>query len=452
MARQADLMKTTLNSFQKMSAISAERAPPAPRRRGWLWLKIVVGLALLLGGFFWFTSARILQQPIHLDFGPADPAFASALGPIVGAEFTGGNAVTMLVNGDAFLPAMLKAIHEAKKTITLETYIWTPGQVSDDFIAALGERASAGVKVHVLLDGMGTLKFKGEDRARLEKSGVQVMKYGREHWYQYKPNFNNRTHRKLLIIDGRIGFTGGMCIDDSWQGNARSEKNWREMQFRAEGPVVRQMQAVFAANWLQTTGNILLGEDYYPVPERAAQVLAQCFMSGPNEHPEAVRLAHIFAIAAARKTIDIANAYFVPDDLAIEMLLDARKRGVRVRVIVPAINDSKIGRAASRSRWGKLLTAGVEFHQYQPAMFHVKSMIVDGALVTVGSANFDNRSFAINDEVTLNLLDRAVGAENLRIFEADLKMSVPLTRAEFEARPFYIRVFDHLCGSIRSQL
>ncbi|MDO8545392.1 MAG: phospholipase D-like domain-containing protein [Opitutaceae bacterium] len=446
------LLNTIRSPFRRKRPHPAKRAPSEPTSRGWFWLQVTGALALLLGVFFWFTSASILQQPIHMDYGPADPAFASALGPTVGAEFTAGNAITTLVNGDAFFPAMLEAIRRAKKTVTLETYIWASGRVSDDFIAALGERARNGVKVHVLLDGMGTLKFKGEDRARLEQSGVQVMKYGREHWYQIKPNINHRTHRKLLIIDGRIGFTGGMCIDDSWLGDAKSEKTWRETQLRVEGPVVRQMQAVFATNWMQTTGTLLLGEDYYPVPERAAASLAQCFMSGPSERPEAVRVAHVLAIAAARKTIDIANAYFVPDNLAIEMLLDARSRGVRVRVIVPAINDSKIGRAASRSRWGKLMAAGVEFHQYQPAMFHVKSMVVDGMLVTVGSANFDNRSFAINDEVTLNVLDRAVGAENLRIFEADLKMSVPLTREEFEGRPLYNRIFDHICGVLRSQL
>jgi cardiolipin synthase A/B len=447
----ADLLPT-MNILRIKRAPKAARVQSAPMSRGRFWLSITGVPALLIGVFFWFTSASILQQPIQVDYGPADSAFASAMGPIVGAEFTGGNGITMLVNGDAFFPAMLEAIRQARITVTLETYIWTSGRVSDDFIAVLAERARNGVKVHVLLDGVGTIGFKRADRVRLEESGVHVVKYGREHWYQIKPNLNHRTHRKLLIIDGRIGFTGGMCIDDSWLGDAKSEKTWRETQIRVEGPVVRQMQAVFATNWMQTTGTLLLGDDYYPVPERKAASLAQCFMSGPDERPETVRVAHLFAIAAARKTIDIANAYFVPDDLAIEMLLDARQRGVRVRVIVPAINDSKIGRAASRSRWGKLLAGGVEFHQYQPAMYHVKSMIVDGVLVTVGSANFDNRSFAINDEVTLNILDRAVGAENLRIFEADLKRSVPLTQAEFEARPIHIRVFDHLSGLLRSQL
>jgi cardiolipin synthase A/B len=439
------------NVFRKKRPPPSRHLHVGPKSRHWFWLPTAGAVGLILGVFFWYTSARILQQPIEVVYGPTDPAFASAMGPVVGAEFTGGNAVTMLVNGDAFFPAMLKAIRQAKKTITLETYIWESGRVSDDFITVLTERARNGVKVHVLLDGMGTLKFKREDRLRLEEAGVQVIKYGREHWYQIKANINHRTHRKLLIIDGRIGFTGGMCIADSWLGDANSEKTWRETQIRMEGPVVRQMQAVFATNWMQTTGTLLLGEDYYPVPERAADILAQCFMSGPIERPEVVRVAHVFAIAAARKTIDIANAYFVPDNLAIEMLLAARQRGVRVRVIVPAINDSKIGRAASRSRWGQLLAAGVEFHQYQPAMFHVKSMVVDGVLVTVGSANFDNRSFAINDEVTLNILDRAVGAENVRIFEADLKRSLPLTREEFEARPLHTRMFDRVCGMLRSQ-
>lgn len=442
-----------IRSFRRTKRSPAtSRSHSVATGRGWFWLQITGLAALLFGAFFWFTSASILQQPIHVDYGPADPPFARAMGPLVRAEFTGGNVVSTLINGAEFFPAMLTAIRQAQKTVTLETYIWAPGRVSDDFIAALAERAQNGVKVHVLLDGMGTLKFKREDRARLEKSGVQVMKYGREHWYQIKPNLNHRTHRKLLIVDGRVGFTGGMCIDDKWLGNADSEKSWRETVIRVEGPVVRQMQAVFATNWMQTTGALLLGADYFPESARHATSLAQCFMSGPNESPETVRLAHLFAIAAARTTIEISNAYFVPDDLAIQMLLDARQRGVHVRVIVPAINDSKIGRAASRSRWGALLAAGVEFFQYQPAMFHVKSMVVDGVLVMVGSANFDNRSFAINDEVTLNILDRGVGAENLRIFEADLKMSIPLTRAEFEARPLYLRLFDHICGMLRSQL
>ncbi len=407
---------------------------------------------MVIGAYFWYVSARIVHEPLRFTFGPTDPAFPAAMGPLLGAEFTGGNSVQTLLNGDNFFPPMLKAIREAKKTITLETYIWSSGKISNEFIDALTERARAGVKIHVLLDGMGTLKFKDEDRKRLTDSGVKVYTYGRQHWYEIKPNINHRTHRKILVVDGRIGFTGGMCIDDTWRGNADSHDVWRETQVRVEGPAVRQMQATFSSNWLQTSGTILLGEDYYPEFTREGRTSAMCFKSGPGEGAESARISYLLAIAAARKSIDIEHAYFVPDDLAIEMLLEARYRGVRIRVIIPVKNDSRFGRAASRSRWGRLMAAGVEFYQYEPAMLHAKTMTVDDFFVTVGSVNFDNRSFNINDEVALNVLDPFVGREHHRIFEDDLKHSKPLTLAEFEGRPFYIKWADDFCGLFRSQL
>jgi cardiolipin synthase len=242
-----------------------------------------------------------------------------------------------------------------------------------------------------------------------------------------------------------------MCIDDRWLGHAHARDLWRDTHMRVEGPAVRQMQAVFAHNWMETTGSLLLGEDYFPKLEKAGDSVAHCYKSGPSEGAQNARVGYLFAIASARKSIDIAHAYFVPDDLAIEMLLEARARGVRVRVIVPAFNDSRIGRAASRSRWGELIAAGAEFHLYQPAMYHVKSMVVDDVLLTIGSVNFDNRSFSINDEVTLSVLDPKVAQENLRLFEDDLRNSKPLTREAFESRPWYIKLADHLCGTLRSQ-
>jgi cardiolipin synthase len=427
-----------------------QRRPKVDLR--WHWAFVILGVTLAMAGYFWYVSARIVQEPLRISFGPSDPAFPAAMGPLLGADFSGGNTVQTLVNGDNFFPPMLKAIHEAKKTITLETYIWTSGKISDQFIAALTERAHAGVKVHVLLDGMGTLKFKDEDRKRLTDSGVKVYTYGRKHWYEIKPNINHRTHRKLLIVDGKIGFTGGMCVDDKWLGNADSRDVWRDTQVRVEGPAVRQMQAVFSSNWLQTSGTLLLGADYYPEFEREGRVAAMCFKSGPGEGAESARISYLLAIASARKTIDIEHAYFVPDDLAIQMLLEARQRGVRIRVIIPEKNDSRFGRAASRSRWGELMAAGVEFYQYQPAMLHAKTMTVDDYFVTVGSVNFDNRSFSINDEVALNVLNASVAADHRRIYEDDLKHSKPYTREEFENRPFYVKWADNFCGLFRSQL
>jgi len=221
---------------------------------------------------------------------------------------------------------------------------------------------------------------------------------------------------------------------------------------RVEGPAVRQMQSVFAANWLQTTSRLLVGPDYFPTEKAAGSARLQCFRSGPNEDPENARVSYLLAIAAAQKTIRIAHAYFVPDDLAIKMLLAARARGVEIEVVIPAINDSRFGRAASRSRWGKLLEAGVKFYQYQPAMYHAKVMIVDDAFVTIGSVNFDNRSFSINDEVNVNILDERVAAEHVKIFDADRAKSEPLLRERFEARPFYQKLADHFAGMFRSQL
>ena len=430
----------------------SRKTGPAPgeRHRFWLWLSVC--LIFAIGGYFWLTSARRLGDPIEIGYGPRDPVFMQSLGPLLGAEFTDGNSVRTLINGERFFPVMLEEIRRAQKTITLETYIWTSGKISDQFIEALGERAQHGVKVHVLADGMGTLKLKKEDRKRMTDMGIEFMTYGREHWYDIKPNINHRTHRKLLVVDGKVGFAGGMCIDDHWLGNADSEKVWRETEVRVEGPVVQQMQATFAANWLRTTSHLLVGADYFPKAERSGHVAAACYKSGPDEDPENARVSYLVAIAAARKNIRIANAYFVPDDLALDMLIRARKRGVQVQIIVPAINDSRIGRAASRSRWGRLLEAGCEFYRYMPAMYHAKVMIVDDVFVTVGSVNFDNRSFAINDEVAINIIDPDVARDHLKSFGDDLKRSTVLTREEFEGRPGYVKAFDRVCGLLRSQL
>lgn len=436
--------------FRRKSRPVPPAAPNHHPRRKWLWAG---GAVVVMALYFWFSSARIVSEPMELGYDAADPIFAESLGPLLGAEFTTGNRVDLLANGDEFFPAMLADIARAKRSITLESYIWSSGVISERFILALTERARKGVKVHVLVDGMGALKFADSDQRRLLEAGVEFLMYGREHWWEIKPNINHRTHRKLLIIDGRVGYTGGMCVDDQWIGNATSRDRWRETQLRAEGPVVRQMQSVFNTNWVQTTGRLLVGPEYFPAwdPPRLGS-RAQCYKSGPNEDPENARMSYLVAIAAARESIRIAHAYFVPDDLAIEMLLRARRRGVHVEVIIPAHNDSRFGRAAARSRWGRLLEAGVEFHSYEPAMFHCKMMIVDDTFLTIGSVNFDNRSFGINDEVNVNVLDPGVVRAAKRMFAADLRNSRPFTLQEFLARPTWQKFVDHFCGMFRSQL
>ncbi len=407
---------------------------------------------VLLATFFFVTSARTIGDPIEMSYGPDDPAFRDSTSALLGHAFTDGNKLETLVNGVRIFPAMVEAIRSAKRSVTFETYIWESGMVNDQFMAALIDRAQAGVKVHAIVDGAGSFKLDRSEMNRMKDAGVQFVFYDREHWWQIKPNINHRTHRKILVIDGKVAFTGGVCIGDQWYGDAESEDVWRDTQYRVEGPAAKHLQGIFAHNWLQTTGTLLHGPDYFPPDETPGRASVQGWQSGPREGPEYARKAHLLAIASARKSIKLSHAYFVPDDLAIKMLVDARRRGVEVEVIVPEKNDSRIGRGASRSRWGPLLEAGVRFYQYQPALYHCKVMIVDDIFVTVGSVNFDNRSFRINDEANINVLDRAFAREQLRIFDEDKAGSRELTLAEYRDRSIWVKLGDELSGLLRSQL
>jgi cardiolipin synthase len=436
--------------FSRFKLGASTPSPPRPHRRrkqSW-WLLLIAGL--VTGGYYWITSAPVLSQPVVLDYGPLTPAFADSSGPLLSAPFVPGNRITLYSNGDEFFPAMLADIRAARKTVTLEAYIWSSGLISNQFIAALGERARAGVKVHVLVDGMGMRKLSLADQNRMIDAGIEFVAYGHEHWWQLKTDLNHRTHRKLLIIDGRTGYTGGVCFDDAWMGHADSLEHWREIQLRAEGPVVLEMQSVFVTNWLKTTGRLLLGPAYFLPPGQTGEALALCYKSGPHEGAQNARISYLLAIASARSSIRIAHAYFMPDDLAVDMLVAARARGVTVDVIVPALNDSSFGRAASRSRWGRLLDAGVKFHRFLPSMYHAKMMIVDDGFVTLGSVNFDGRSLGgMNDEANVNVLDRGVAAQALRLFNQDLAHSEEVTPARFAARPAWRKLTDDFCGLFR---
>jgi cardiolipin synthase len=286
----------------------------------------------------------------------------------------------------------------------------------------------------------------------MKAAGVEVRKYRPLHWYNLA-RMNHRTHRKLLVVDGRVGFTGGVGIADIWQGKAQDPEHWRDTHFRLEGPAVAQMQAAFLDNWLKVQPRVLHGDDYFPPLDSAGESRAQVFKSSFGEGSESTRLMYLMSIAAARKSILLANAYFVPDSLAIEELVAARQRGVRVEIIVPGqYIDSKVVRRASRSRWEKLLEAGVAIYEYQPTMFHVKVMVVDGLWSSVGSTNFDNRSFALNDEANLNVIDSAFALEQEAIFEKDKGQARQITLDRWRRRPPMERFMDWLSGLLRAQL
>jgi cardiolipin synthase len=405
---------------------------------------------LVTTGCSTLAPEKQIRRTIHADYTVQDPEFGRSIGPLLSAPLVGNNQVVELVNGDEIFPAMLEAIRGAQKTITLEMYIWTSGEVSAPFVEALTNRARAGVKVHVLVDAAGSIKLSRADTAALRESGVELVRYNLPH--PFRPfGMNHRTHRKLMVVDGKIGFTGGVCLSDDWSGNAEPGK-WRDTHFRVEGPVVAQMQGVFMENWLQTESEVLHGEDYFPELQPSGGMMAQYFRSGPRDNAENARLSYLLSFAAAKKSIRLAHAYFVPSKLATEAMIDARRRGVRIEVIVPKKIDHFAVASASRSRWKALLEAGVEFYQYDPTLYHCKIMIVDDQWVSAGSVNFDERSFRINDEANLNVISRALAQDLIESFDADKAKSRRLSAEDFKKRNWFSRGFDQFMGLFRSQL
>jgi cardiolipin synthase len=366
--------------------------------------------------------------------------------------FVPGNEVTSLSNGDQAFPAMLEAIRAARHTITLETYIYRSSHVAREFTAALAERARAGVKVHLLLDWAGSQKMSRDDLGRLREAGVEVVFYRPLRWYNLD-RLNHRTHRKLLVVDGRIGFTGGFGIADQWLGHAQNRDHWRDLQCRVEGPAVAQLQSAFMDDWFETKGIALDGPGYFPNLDPRGPALAQALRSSPSGGSASLRLMYLLAIASATRRILIANSYFVPDRMTVAMLVTARRRGVDVEVVVPGpILDAQVVRRASRGTWGPLLAAGVRIYEYQPTMYHTKLMIVDDVWVSVGSANLDDRSFRLNQEANLNVFDAAFGAEQARVFGDDRAHSRRITLEEWRHRSVWERIQEWFGWAVRKQL
>ncbi len=414
---------------------------------GAMGMAVIVILVLNLS-----TGEKKVTQAMPGLYGIEDPQFVRTMGSLFGPPLVDGNSAVDFQNGDEIFPAMLDAIRGARKSICLESYIYWSGKIGKEFADALTEKARAGVKVHVLLDWVGSGKIDDSYLQQMQKAGAEVERYQPLRWYNVART-NNRTHRKLLVVDGHIGFTGGVGIADEWRGNARNPKEWRDSHYRFEGPAVAQMQAAFLDNWIETRSEMLDGPAYFAQVPPAGPVIVQVSLSSKGSGSESVRLMYLLSIAAARHSILLANSYFVPDDLAVEELLAARKRGVRIQIVVPGEHiDTKLVRHASHSRWRPLLEAGVEIYEYAPTMFHCKYMIVDSLWTTVGSTNFDSRSFRLNDEANANVYDRGFAEEQEKVFADDLRHSRQITLAQFDQRPWSEKVIDHLAGLLRAQL
>jgi cardiolipin synthase len=380
-------------------------------------------------------------------FSVADPQFARTMNSLLGPPLVDGNQVTTLLNGEQIFPAMLDAIASAKRTINFETFVYWRGETGDRFADALVDRARAGVKVNVIIDSVGSDKVDHQALKRFKDAGVKLVMYHALKWYSVNLTFaqrlDNRTHRKLLVVDGRVGFTGGVGIADEWNGNADALDHWRDTHYRLLGPAVAQLQAAFADNWTESTGLVLQGDEYFPELKPAGTQPAQVFKSSPTNGSESMQLMFLLSLAAADANVRMASAYFVPDKLTTEALLAARRRGARVQIIVPGKNiDVKVVRSASRAKWGALLTAGVEIYEYQPTMFHCKQLIIDDRWVSIGSANIDERSFRANDEANINVLDQVFAAEQIKVFEEDLKRSRQITYDGWRRRPLHTKLWE----------
>lgn len=380
------------------------------------------------------------------------PDFTHTVGYLLGPSLVEGNKVEHLRNGVKIFPAMLDAIKSAQHSICFETYIYWSGEIGQEFSKALAQKAREGVTVNVILDAFGAGSLGDDIMQEMADAGVNMQLFHPVRWYTIT-KLNNRTHRKLLIVDGKIGFTGGVGIADVWEGDGHTTGNWVDSHFQIEGPAVAQMQATFHDNWLKTRATVLHGHQYYPRLTKRGECLAQVFKSSADEGSDSVRLMYLLSISAATKYIYIANSYFVPDRLTIDMLIDAKGRGVNIEIIVPGKHsDVKMVRHASKGIYGKLLKAGIKIYEFLPSMYHCKIMVVDDLWVSVGSTNFDSRSFRLNDEANLNVYDKPFAEAMKKQLEEDKKHTRLITLQNWKRRPLKQKIIENILLLFRAQL
>jgi cardiolipin synthase len=391
----------------------------------------------------------VLQLP-RLEVGHA--TFAATVAAYTGSALVGGNRVEILLNGDHIFPAKLRLIRSARKTINYAQYVFEEGQPAADIARAFAERCRAGVRVNVLLDALGALALPEEYRQIILGGGCRL-----ETFRPLSPfaidRVNYRNHRRVLVVDGRVGITGGSGTSGKWSGDGKTQDHWRDTDVLVEGPVVEQLQGAFAENWLEATGIALGGQEYFPQPvDSKGQVIAQAVRSSPAGGSAAMYTMFLLAMASARQSIYITNPYFLPDDKMIDTLVASARKGVRVVLLLPGAIDHNIVRQASRSELGRLLEAGIEVHEYRAALLHAKTMVVDSRWATVGRTNFDRRSFALNDEINLVVYDEGIARHLERIFEQDLNRSKRVTYEAWRNRGILSRLMEFLSLPVRDQM
>ena len=410
---------------------------------------ITIGLVLLYDNLA--PSAAQIKQVPEVSSDVRSAQFRREMSSLFGHGFLTGNEVQTLQNGVEIFPAMLEAIRNAEQSINFETYVYWQGDIAHEFARALSERARAGVEVNVILDWVGSQSMDPELIEMMEDAGVDVVRFRPLNWYSVD-RINQRTHRKILVVDGKVGFTGGVGIAEEWTGDAQGDRI-RDTHYRLTGVAVRQMQAAFIQNWQKAKGTILVGEKYFPALEPTGDMIAQVVTSAPGTGGESAYAMYLLAISAARESLLIGTPYFVPDDLMVEALQAADERGVDVEILVPGKEiDAMMVRRASRAKWGPLLRSNVEFYEYRPTLYHSKLLVVDNYLTIVGSTNFDARSFRLNDEVNLNVLGEDFANVQIEAFKRDLESTDTITLEQWQDRPWTEKLMEPFALFISSQL
>jgi cardiolipin synthase len=381
------------------------------------------------------------------------PSFLRAAEALTAAPTSEGNDVELLINGDRIFPAILETIRSAERTVSLLTYVYWKGEPAREVARALCEKASAGVEVNVLLDWLGSLPMEEGLLDDMQEAGVNVARFRPLRPYAVR-RLNNRTHRKVLVVDGRIGMTGGVGIAEEWTGDAEDPDHWRDTHVRVRGPVVRGLQGAFAENWLEATGDVLVGDAYLPELEGVADGgPMQVVRSNAGVGDTNAEALMFLAIASAERSLDITNAYFAPRPAFVEALGDAAGRGVAVRILVPGPHiDKQFVRIAGRQTYDELLSRGVRIWEYQPTMLHAKTTVVDGVWSSVGSVNLDNRSFQLNDEVTLAVQSEAFAGELTEQFERDLDVSEEMRNGRWQRRSLRQRAAERAMALGRREI
>ena len=382
-----------------------------------------------------------------------EASFLRAAEALTGAPVSYGNDADLLINGDEIFPAYLDAIRQAQETVNLLTYAYWRGDIASEVAETLCEKARAGVECNVIVDAVGAAKMDRQLVEKMRDAGVQVCYFRPPKPYAVK-RLQHRTHRKLLIVDGTTGFTGGVGIAEEWTGNAQDPDHWRDTHVRVRGPVVRGLQGAFAENWLECTGDVLAGDRYLPFVEELEdggpmQVMRSSATIGDTNAEALVYLA----LAAAKRSIELTSAYFVPRPAFTDALVEAAERGVRLRILVPGSHiDKEFVRTAGRAAYDELLGAGIEIYEYRPTMLHAKALTVDGVWSSVGSVNFDNRSFQLHDEVTLCVQSEPFAARLHDAFERDLESSERIEPGEWSNRPAGQRARERVTKYLRREL